>query len=299
MDSKNFIIPRIGLGTYNMNSDEAEIMTYESIKHGYRHIDTAAVYKNEDGVSRGLEKILDETSLSRQDIFITTKLWPGGSMKVDRVKNNEGTIKSLNKSLNNLNLDYVDLYLIHSPHAKDKRLIQWEAILNQQEEGKIKNIGVSNWGINHIDELVRNGYPLPAANQIEIHPWSQKPELVSYLQDKDIEIIAYSSLVPLSTWRHKKGEDSLKTDQMYKDGEDKNSLFKILATKYNVTEAQILLKWALQLDYAILPKSINIDRMKTNFDLSFNLDAEDMELIKAQDQGDSITWAYGDPLKVI
>jgi 2,5-diketo-D-gluconate reductase A len=86
---------------------------------------------------------------------------------------------------------------------------------------------------------------------------------------------------------------------MYKDGEDKNSLFKILATKYNVTEAQILLKWALQLDYAILPKSINIDRMKTNFDLSFDIDAEDMELIKAQDQGDSITWAYGDPLKVI
>ena len=160
-------------------------------------------------------------------------------------------------------------------------------------------IGVSNWGINHIEELVDNGYPLPATNQIELHPWSQKPELVTYLQDKNIEIIAYSSLVPLSTWRHKKGENSLKTDEMYKDGQNSHSLFKILASKYNVTEAQILLKWALQLNYAILPKSINIPRMQNNFNLSFTLDSDDMKLIKDQNRGESITWAYGDPLKVI
>ncbi len=299
MNNKNYIIPRIGLGTYNMSSLEAETMTYEAIKYGYRHIDTAAVYKNEDGVSRGLNKILDESGLTRKDIFITTKLWPGGLVKVDRVKNNEGTIKSLDKSLNNLNLDYVDLYLIHSPHAKNKRLTQWETLLQQQEQGKIKHIGVSNWGIKHIEELVDNGYPLPATNQIELHPWSQKPELVTYLQDKNIEIIAYSSLVPLSTWRHKKGENSLKTDEMYKDGQNSHSLFKILATKYNVTEAQILLKWALQLNYAILPKSINIPRMQNNFNLSFTLDSDDMKLIKNQNRGESITWAYGDPLKVI
>ena len=299
MNNKNYIIPRIGLGTYNMSSLEAETMTYEAIKYGYRHIDTAAVYKNEDGVSKGLNKILDESGLTRKDIFITTKLWPGGLVKVDRVKNNEGTIKSLDKSLNNLNLDYVDLYLIHSPHAKNKRLIQWETLLQQQEQGKIKHIGVSNWGIKHIEELVDNGYPLPATNQIELHPWSQKPELVTYLQDKNIEIIAYSSLVPLSTWRHKKGENSLKTDEMYKDGQNSHSLFKILATKYNVTEAQILLKWALQLNYAILPKSINIPRMQNNFNLSFTLDSDDMKLIKDQNRGESITWAYGDPLKVI
>ena len=294
--SKNHIVPRIGLGTYNMNSQESEDMTYAAIKYGYRHIDTAAVYRNEDGVGRALKRIYEDTDLKRSDLTITTKLWPGGLVKVDRVKNNVGAIKSLDKSLRNLDEDYVDLYLIHSPHAKNKRLEQWETLLTQQEQGKVKNIGVSNWGINHIEELNDKGYPLPSANQIEIHPWSQKPELVSYLKENDIDIIAYSSLVPLSTWRHKDGENSLKTDEMYKDGNDLESPFKKMASKYDVTEAQVLLRWALQLGYAILPKSIQIDRMQENFDLDFRIDEEDMNLIEQLDRGGSVTWEYGDPL---
>ena len=294
--SKNHIVPRIGLGTYNMNSQEAEDMTYAAINYGYRHIDTAAVYRNEDGVGRALKRIYEDTNLKRSDLTITTKLWPGGLVKVDRVKNNVGAIKSLDKSLRNLDEDYVDLYLIHSPHAKNKRLEQWETLLTQQEQGKVKNIGVSNWGINHIEELNDKGYPLPSANQIEIHPWSQKPELVSYLKENDIDIIAYSSLVPLSTWRHKDGENSLKTDEMYKDGNDLESPFKKMASKYDVTEAQVLLKWALQLGYAILPKSIQIDRMQENFELDFRIDEEDMNLIEQLDRGGSVTWEYGDPL---
>ena len=279
-----------------MNSQEAEDMTYASINYGYRHIDTAAVYRNEDGVGRALKRIYEDTELKRSDLTITTKLWPGGLVKVDRVKNNVGAIKSLDKSLRNLDEDYVDLYLIHSPHAKNKRLEQWETLLTQQEQGKVKNIGVSNWGINHIEELNDKGYPLPSANQIEIHPWSQKPELVSYLKENDIDIIAYSSLVPLSTWRHKDGENSLKTDEMYKDGNDLESPFKKMASKYDVTEAQVLLKWALQLGYAILPKSIQIDRMQENFELDFRIDEEDMNLIEQLDRGGSVTWEYGDPL---
>ena len=294
--SKNHIVPRIGLGTYNMNSQESEDMTYAAIKYGYRHIDTAAVYRNEDGVGRALKRIYEDTDLKRSDLTITTKLWPGGLVKVDRVKNNVGAIKSLDKSLRNLDEDYVDLYLIHSPHAKNKRLEQWETLLTQQEQDKVKNIGVSNWGINHIEELNDKGYPLPSANQIEIHPWSQKPELVSYLKENDIDIIAYSSLVPLSTWRHKDGENSLKTDEMYKDGNDLESPFKKMASKYEVTEAQVLLKWALQLGYAILPKSIQIDRMQENFELNFRIDEEDMNLIEQLDRGGSVTWEYGDPL---
>ena len=294
----NNIVPRIGLGTYNMNSLEAEEMSYAAIEYGYRHIDTAAVYRNEDGVGKALNRIFANTDLKRSDITITTKLWPGGLVKIDRVKNKEGTIKSLDKSLRNLDLDFVDLYLIHSPHAKNKRLDQWETLLSQQEQNKVKNIGVSNWGINHIEELNDKGYPLPAANQIELHPWSQKPELVSYLKEKSIDIIAYSSLVPLSTWRHKDGENSLKTDEMYKDSEDSESPFKKLADQYEVTEAQVLLKWALQLGYAVLPKSIQIKRMQDNFDLDFMINDEDMKLIEKLNRGGSVTWEYGDPLSV-
>ena len=297
-DEMNYIVPRIGLGTYNMTPQEAEDISYAAIQYGYRHIDTAAVYRNENGVGKALKRIFSDTDLSRSDITITTKLWPGGLVKVDRVKNKEGTFKSMEKSLRNLDLDYVDLYLIHSPHAKNGRIEQWESLLELQELGKTKHIGVSNWGINHLEELVDKGYPLPSVNQIELHPWSQKPELVTYLKDKKIDIIAYSSLVPLSTWRHKDGENSLKTNDMYKSGEDTNSPFKKLASKYDVSEAQVLLKWALQLNYAILPKSINIDRMRNNFDLNFTIDEEDMNLIEKLDRGESVTWEYGDPLAV-
>jgi len=291
-------VPKIGLGTYNMSPEEAEIMTFESIKYGYRHIDTAAVYRNEEGVAKGLNKVFNETDLIREDIFITTKLWPGGLMKLDLVKSYDGARNSFEKSMLRLGLDYLDLYLIHSPHAKEKRLDQWRALVDLKESGRVKQIGVSNWGETHINELLENDLPLPDANQIELHPWSQKPDLVKYLRSYDIDIIAYSSLVPLSTWRHKNGENSLKTEEMYKSGEDADSPFKKLAFKYSVSEAQILLRWALQLDYAILPKSIKIERMRNNFDLDFTIDDEDMSLIKKLDRGGSVTWEYGDPLAI-
>ncbi len=294
----NQYVPSIGLGTYNMSSEEAEFMTLHALKHGYRHIDTAAVYRNEDGVAKGVKTYLNDSDLKREDIFITTKLWPGGLVKVDRIKDYTGTVKSFEKSLMRLNLDYIDLYLIHSPHGKTKRLEQWRALVDLKEAGKIKYIGVSNWGIDHLSELKENDLPMPDANQIELHPWSQKPELVKFLRNEKIDIIAYSSLVPLSTWRHKDGENSKKTNEMHEIGLSENSPFKILAEKYDVTEAQFLLKWAVQNNYAVLPKSINIERVKQNFELNFLIDQSDMEYITTLDKGDSITWEYGDPLKV-
>ena len=294
----NQYVPRIGLGTYNMSPEEAEKMTYESIMYGYRHIDTAAVYKNEEAVGIGLKKAMTELNLNREDIFVTTKLWPGGLIKVDRVKNYEGSIKSFEKSLFKLGLDYIDLYLIHSPHAKKKRIEQWQALIDIKEQNNVKYIGVSNWGINHLEELVQNNLPLPDANQIELHPWSQKLELVKYLREKEIDIIAYSSLVPLSTWRHKYGENSKKTSEMQKISDDDNSPFKRLALKYKVTEAQILLKWALELGYSVLPKSIQTKRMQDNFNMNFSISQDDMNYITTLDRGGSVTWEYGDPLMV-
>ena len=294
----NQIVPSIGLGTYNMSTEEAEKMTYESIMYGYRHIDTAAVYRNEEAVGIGLMKAMTELNLSREDVFVTTKLWPGGLLKVDKVKDFEGSIKSFEKSLFKLGLDYIDLYLIHSPHAKKKRIEQWQALIDIKERGKVKHIGVSNWGINHIEELLENNLPLPDANQIELHPWSQKPELVNYLREKEIDVIAYSSLVPLSNWRHKDGENSKKTDEMQQISDGEDSPFKQLANKYDVTEAQFLLKWALELGYSILPKSIESERMKENFNLNFSITQEDMEFIETLDRGGSVTWEYGDPLQI-
>ena len=298
INSNNQIVPNIGLGTYNMSPEEAEKMTYESIMYGYRHIDTAAVYRNEEAVGIGLKKAMTELNLNREDIFVTTKLWPGGLLKIDKVKNFEGTIKSFEKSLFKLGLDYIDLYLIHSPHAKKKRIEQWQALIDIKERGKVKHIGVSNWDINHLEELIQNNLPLPEANQIELHPWSQKPELVNYLREKQIDIIAYSSLVPLSTWRHKDGENSKKSTELQSISESEDSPFKLLANKYDVTEAQFLLKWALELGYSILPKSIESERMKENFNLNFSITQEDMEFIETLDRGGSVTWEYGDPLQI-
>ena len=294
----NQYVPNIGLGTYNMTPEEAEKMTYESIMYGYRHIDTAAVYRNEEAVGIGLKKAMTELNLNREDIFITTKLWPGGLMKVDRVKNFEGAIKSFEKSLYKLGLEYIDLYLIHSPHGKKKRTEQWQALIDIKERGKVKHIGVSNWGINHLDELIQNNLPLPEANQIELHPWSQKLELVNYLREKQIDIIAYSSLVPLSTWRHKDGENSKKSTELQSISESEDSPFKQLSIKYNVTEAQFLLRWALELGYSILPKSIELKRMEENFNLDFSISQIDMDYIETLDRGGSVTWEYGDPLKI-
>ena len=197
-----------------------------------------------------------------------------------------------------LNLEYIDLYLIHSPHGKNKRIEQWKSLMKLKETEKVKYIGVSNWGINHINELKENDLPLPDANQIEIHPWSQKPELIKYLRENNIDIIAYSSLVPLSSWRHKVGENSKKTDEMYKLGESDDSPFKLLAQKYKCTEAQFLLQWAVQQNFAVLPKTVNLDRMKENFDFNFEINQNDMHYVQTLDMGGSITWEYGDPLKV-
>src|SRR6185436_2869694 len=152
--------------------------------------------------------------------------------------------------------------------------------------------GVSNFSIQHLEELKAAGLPIPAVNQIELHPWSQKPELVQYLDDNAITPVAYSSLVPLSTWRTAAGQSSAKTDQMKADGEQADAPFKVMAKKYGVTEAQVLLRWAVQKGYPVLPKSTNPDRIRTNADIfSFTMDHHDMAAIAKMDRGDGVAWA--------
>jgi 2,5-diketo-D-gluconate reductase A len=167
-----------------------------------------------------------------------------------------------------------------------------------KEQKKARAIGVSNFNVSHLKELEAAGLPRPQANQIELHPWSQKPELVRYLEEQSIVPIAYSSLVPLSTWRNAPGHASAKTAAMKADSERADSPFKIMAQKYGVSEAQVLLRWGVQEGYPVLPKSTNPARLRQNADLfSFRIDDTDMAAIEKMDRGDGVAWSVGDPTK--
>jgi 2,5-diketo-D-gluconate reductase A len=291
-------IPYLGFGTYLIADQDVAAAVSEAIRAGYRHIDTAEGYKNESGVGVGIKRALEAQGLSRKDLFVTTKLWPGNPAWGQPAKTTESTVTSLDKSLERLGLDYVDLYLIHAPFEREQRLAQWRGLVELKRQGKARSIGVSNFSIKHIEELRAADLPMPVANQIELHPWSQKPALVRYLHDQAITPIAYSSLVPLSTWRTAKGHESAKTDQMKAEGLQADAPFTIMAKKYGVTEAQVLLRWAIQKGYPVLPKSANPERIRQNADIfSFEIDAQDMAAIEKMDRGDGVAWATGDPSK--
>jgi 2,5-diketo-D-gluconate reductase A len=292
-------IPYLGFGTYLIGNDEATAAVREAIRAGYRHIDTAEGYRNEVGVGAAIKQALEADGLSRGDIFVTTKLWPGNAAWGQAPKTTASTVASLEASLQRLGMEYVDLYLIHAPYERDQRLAQWRGLVELRRQGKARAIGVSNFSIQHIEELKAAGLPLPAANQIELHPWSQKPALVRYLEDNAITPIAYSSLIPLSTWRIAAGQASSKTDQMKADGERADAPFKVMARKYGVSEAQVLLRWAVQKKYPVIPKSTDPDRIRTNADIfGFEIDADDMAAMEKMDRGDGVAWATGDPTKV-
>ncbi len=288
-------IPAVGFGTYLIDQADVAQAVRAAIGLGYRHIDTAAVYQNEEGVGQGIRAALQDNGLSRDDIFVTTKLWPGAAEFGEAAKSKAETIAAGQDSLTRLGLDHVDLYLIHSPHGGAARVDQWRGLVALKQAGKARAIGVSNYAQPHIDEIVAAGLPLPEANQIELHPWSQKPALLAYMAARKIAPIAYSSLAPLSTWRSAPGQDSAKPQAMKAEG----AVFAALAAKYGVTEAQLLLRWGVQMGFAVLPKSLNPARMAENIALGgFAISAEDMALLAQMDRGDGIAWSIGDPTKL-
>ena len=287
-------IPAVGFGTYLISAGDASGAVSSAIANGYRHIDTASGYRNEVEVGEGIREGFKTAGLSRSDLFVTAKLWPGNPAWGDAPKSGEQTIAECHASLERLGLEYTDLYLIHAPYGGDKRLEQWQALLELQKSGKARSVGVSNFNRHHLEEIKSAGLAAPDTNQIELHPWSQKPELVEYMADNGIAPIAYSSLVPLSTWRTEEGQDSAKTDDMKADG----GAFKELAAKYGVSEAQLLLRWGVQNGFAVLPKSLNPQRMRQNIDLfSFAIEGQDMAQMATMDRGDGVAWASGDPSK--
>ena len=299
-------LPAIGYGTYQMTNEEVETYLFDAFRMGYRHVDTAESYNNELGVGRAIQRAMSELGLKREEIFVTTKLWPGNMHWGQPEKDFESTITSFQTSLSNLGLEYIDLYLLHTAFPTKARLEQWRALTELRNRGIVKFIGVSNFSQQHIEEISSTKLPLPDANQIELHPWSQKTSLLEFMDSNSIVPIAYSSLLPLPSWRAAAPPDVMgnpsnagKSPEMFDSNDTDVQFFCQLAEKYNVTAAQILLKWAIQRGFAILPRSTNNVRMEENFNLDhFDLNEDEMAKMNDMDRGKGMAWgpAVMDPI---
>jgi len=277
-------IPAIGFGTFQINNDDVTAAVVSALKLGYRHIDTAEMYYNEEGIGKGLK----ESGLSRDKFFITTKVWPGGFPTGDP-KTKKQVIDAVDASLSNLGLSFIDLIILHGPFGDaSSRIEQYSALVECQKAGKVKSIGVSNYGIAHLKGLLEAGLPKPAINQIEIHPLCTKTELVDYMKSQNILVVAYSSLAPHSAWR----EGYTAYSGSRSPEEKLESTFAAdIAKEMNVSEARVLLKWALQHGYCILPKSNKESRILENSDMDFIIRDDHMKKLDSMDK--NLALAFG------
>lgn len=278
-------IPGVGAGTFQIDASDAEAAVATALKVGYRHIDTAEGYNNEAEIGKALHAVVDRAS-----IFVTTKLWSGNPGWGIPAKTYEQTIEACQQSLAKLAIDAIDLYLIHAPMAgsTEARIAQWKAVLECQRQGLCRSVGVSNYGIGHIKEIEDAGLALPSCNQLELHPFTQKRELLAYMVERKILPIAYSSLAPLSNWRQ--GYTSLGGTKTEEEKKEAPAIADI-ARRLGVSQARVLLRYPLQRGWPILPKSTKEARLKENLDLgSFELSDADMKALDALETGTDFAW---------
>lgn len=231
-------IPAIGLGTANMSNTDAETYVSEALTRGYRLIDTAKNYENEEGVG----KAINRNSINREDVFITSKV-PG------RDQGYESTIASAKGSLQAMGLDYLDLYLIHWPNpSQNLYLDTWRAMIKLQEEGLVKSIGVSNFRPEHLDRLIEETGVTPTVNQVELHPYYQQETQVSY---------HFDHAILTQCWAPLGRKTNLLTD---------HAITRI-ANELGKTNAQVILRWHVQKDLLPIPKTTNAGRMDENLDV--------------------------------
>jgi methylglyoxal/glyoxal reductase len=243
-------IPLIALGTWESPNNDILINSIlNAFNAGYKSIDTAAAYGNEESVGEALKK----SGLNREEYFITTKVWNSDH-------GYDNTIKAYQRSLDNLKLDYVDLLLIHWP-GKDKYLETWRAFEDMYKDGKIKAIGVSNFKEHHLKYLFDNGTIKPMVNQIEFHPYLLQEDLLNFSKENEILVEAWSPL-------------------MHGQNLFKHPVIVEIAKKYNKSSAQVILKCELQLGLRVLPKSVHKNWIEENIDVfDFSLNDEDMKKI--------------------
>jgi 2,5-diketo-D-gluconate reductase A len=283
--TRNIIgMPLVGFGTYQLSVDQAEFCVKEALKTGFRHIDPAEGYNNEEGTGKGIKA----AGISRDDFYITTKLFPGNKQWGAPEKTYEQTIETLKNQLRQLRLDYVDLYLIHAP-LSELRLEQWNALTELKRTGLTKHIGVSNYNEDLIKEILDAGLAKPEANQVEFHPICARIDLTRYMKENSIASIAYSSLAPLSTWRMEEGQGG---EVLAGKKAESQVVIKEIATKLRVSEAKLLLRWGLQHGYSVLTKSSKPERIRENLNLfDFEIPDNDMERLNGLDQDQAFAWA--------
>jgi diketogulonate reductase-like aldo/keto reductase len=253
-------MPLFGLGTFQMRSGkETQQAVLTALEAGYRLIDTAQMYGNEEDVGIAVKK----SGVPREEIFITTKLW-------NSEHGYQKTLNACEESLEKLGLSYVDLYLIHWP-VQGLRNETWKAMVTLLEGGKCRAIGVSNYMIRHLEELLANSMTVPAVNQVEFSPYLYLSDLLEFCRKHKIQLEAYSPLT--------KG---------YKLNDKKLAA---IAKKYSKTPAQILIRWTLQKDVVVIPKSSHKERILENADVfDFEISPEDMKLLDSFNQNMRTSW---------
>jgi diketogulonate reductase-like aldo/keto reductase len=253
-------IPQLGFGVFQVPPEDTERIVTEALDIGYRHIDTAAAYQNEEGVGRAI----DASGLRRDDVFVTTKLW-------NHSHGRDEAIRALDKSLRRLGLDFVDLYLIHWPAPGQDRYVEsWRAFEELRDDGRTRSIGVSNFQVGHLERVIAESSTVPAVNQIELHPYFQQPELRAYHREHDIVTEAWS---PLG-----QGGEVLE-----------DPAITAIAEAHGKTPAQVILRWHLQLGNVVFPKSVTPERIRENIDVfDVELSDEEMERFAGLDRGERI-----------
>lgn len=259
-------IPILGFGVFQIaDPAECERSVVDAIQVGYRHIDTAASYQNEEAVGRGIK----QSGVAREQLFITTKLW----IQSDGY---EGTHKAFERSLKRLQLDYVDLYLIHQPFGDVYG--EWRAMEELYHQGKIRAIGVSNFQPDRIMDLIIHNKVVPAVNQIEVNPFQQQIENQKYLEDNRVVVEAWAPFA--------EGRNNI----------FQNEILASIAAKHNKSVAQVILRWVVQRGIIALAKSTRKERMLENFNvLDFELSPEDMAAITTLDTKASSFFDHRNP----
>ena len=264
-------MPIEGFGVFQVpDAAVCEQAVYDAIKTGYRLIDTAQAYMNEEAVGKAVNRAIADGLVSREELFVTTKLW------VSNMKTEDGAYASLKESLAKLDMEYIDLILIHQPMGD--YFAGYRALEKAYKEGWVKAIGVSNFYPAILANFCENVEIMPAVNQVELHPFFTQDSAITLMKEYGIAPQAWG---PLAEGRH---------------GIFTHPVLTEIGAKYGKTAAQIVLKWNAQRGVSILPKSVHVERMKQNFDIwNFTLSDEDMQKIAALDLGHSEIVDHSDP----